>query len=152
MKKIFLIGILFFYTSLFPTIIFSQTNSSIGNVGSKGIIPAPAIADEHLKCNDAVFDDREKLSKISIGKKIECGYIELNDLVTLIIYLISFSLYLVPTIGIVMAMYGGVLYMTSGIIEEKKEEGKKAIYYAVTGVIVAYTSWIVVDIIQEWIT
>ncbi len=97
----------------------------------KGMIPNPKLED--------------------LGSKIYCGTVSLNDIPALIVYLIQWLMTLVGGICVIMIMIGGVQYMIGGVTDDK-EQGKKTVIYALGGLIVAMFAWIIVELVQVWLT
>lgn len=79
------------------------------------------------------------------------GDVSLNDFGKVLMWVTQWVLSLAPTVGIIMVMYGGVLYMW-GSLTDNTENGRRAITYAVVGFVVAALSWFVVDLIQRALT
>lgn len=89
--------------------------------------------------------------KADIGAKIYCGTVSLNDIPQLIVYLIQWLMTLVGGICVIMIMIGGVQYMIGGVTDDK-EQGKKTVIYALGGLITSMFAWIIVELIQVWLT
>ena len=106
--------------------------------GFYGIIPAPG--------QGGTSHDGE-----DIGTKITQGTISLNDIPFFIVYLIDFVTKIGGTIAVIFVMVGGVQLMASGI-SENKEGAKNTIKYAIIGLIVSLLAWVIVAMIQAWLT
>ena len=86
-----------------------------------------------------------------LGYKVKCGTVGLSDIPKQIAYWISLVLKLLPSVGVLLMLVGAGYYMYGGAMDDK-EQGKKAILYVVGGLVVAFSSWFIVDWIQLWLT
>ncbi len=107
----------------------------------RGIIPASKKPTTEINCNSAT----------DLGEKIHCGTVTLNDFPLLIIYLIQWVLTIAGGIAVIMIMIGGFQYMLGGVTDDK-ERGKKTLIYAISGLVVAFMAWWIVELIQVWLT
>ncbi len=65
----------------------------------------------------------------------------------LLLTVIGFFLGFLGLVAVIMIIYAGVLYVTSGGDEGNTEKGKKIIMYAVIGLIIIMLSWAIVQTI-----
>lgn len=54
-------------------------------------------------------------------------------------------------IAVVVFIYGGIMLLTSGGSEDKITKGRKALWQAVWGMLIAFAAWIIVDTIIKWL-
>lgn len=86
-----------------------------------------------------------------IGTKINCGTIELSDLPILVVYWIDYLTWIAGSIAVVFIMIGGVQYMV-GSLSDTKDAGQSTLQYAVVGLIVTFVSWLLVNMLQSFLT
>lgn len=48
-----------------------------------------------------------------------------------------------------MIIYGGIMLLISGASESRKETGKKALQYAVWGLVITFAAWLIIDTILK---
>jgi len=118
------------YSYLFHTLFLLPLNISTTWAQSKGILPAKG---------DPLYE------------KVKEGTIELSDIPLFILQWIDYLTYLAGSIAVIMIIVGGYQYMI-GSITDDKERGKKTLMYALVGVAVTFSAWILVNWIQTWIT
>ena len=104
---------------------------------SKGIIPAKST------------DGNTEQDKFA--ERIKDGTVSLNDVPIMIIYWIEWLLSIAGGIAVIFVMYGGFQYMIGGLTNEK-EQGKNTLIYALSGLVVTFLAYIIVDLIQSWYT
>lgn len=75
-----------------------------------------------------------------------------EDLPTQIKKIISIILYVAGAIAVVMLIFGGVKYITSGGSQEKVAEAKNTILYAIVGIVVCLLSFAVVEFVISGIS
>ncbi len=75
-----------------------------------------------------------------------------TDLKDFIITVVNWALTFLGLISVLVIIYGGVLYVTSGGEEEKTQTGKKAIQYAVIGILIILGSFAFVNTIIKGAT
>ena len=85
------------------------------------------------------------------GMDIATGRVHMVHFPALVLYWIQMLLSLVGGCAVIMIMVGGVQYMI-GTVSNDKESGKKTILYAISGMLVAFFAWWIVELIQVWIT
>lgn len=98
----------------------------------------------------AIQGDRNMLSSI-LGCAVKTGRIRLYMMPFFITYLIQFLLSLAGLIAVLFVVYGGFKYTVGGLVEDK-ESGKKVIKNALIGLVVALSSWMVINFIQIVLT
>jgi hypothetical protein len=86
-----------------------------------------------------------------LGCAIKTGRIKLYMMPFYITYLIEFLLAIAGLISVLFVIYGGFKYTIGGLIEDK-ESGKKTIMYALLGLVVALSSWMIVNFIMVALT
>ncbi len=86
-----------------------------------------------------------------LGYKMRCGTVSLSDVPKQVVHWINLVLKILPSIGVAMVIFGGIYYIY-GSATDSKEKGWDAITYAILGLVVAFTSWWLVDWIQVWLT
>jgi hypothetical protein len=77
---------------------------------------------------------------------IKTGHIKLWMIPYYIRYMLEFVLGLSGLLAVGGLVYGGYLYMFGGVVEDK-EKGKKAILYALGGMVLVLTAWAIVNIV-----
>lgn len=82
---------------------------------------------------------------------VKTGRIRLFMVAFFVTYLIEFLLEIAGLIAVLFVVYGGYLYVVGGISEDK-EKGKKAIQHALIGLLIAISSWMVVNFVQVALT
>ena len=65
----------------------------------------------------------------------------------LITNVISFLIYIVIPLAAVMIVVGGIFIMTAGGSTERVSKGRKIVTAAITGLIIALLSWLIIDTI-----
>ncbi len=72
------------------------------------------------------------------------------DLFTLVDRVVDFMLEVVAfPLAVIMFLYGGFMWITAGGDSAKITKGRKAIEYAVYGMIVAFAAWLIIDTILK---
>jgi hypothetical protein len=75
----------------------------------------------------------------------EMGSCTLCDLFQLFVNLVLYLLaYIIPPVATIMFLYGGIVFYTSGGNPERTNKGKDIIKYAVIGIVIIYSAWIIV--------
>lgn len=82
---------------------------------------------------------------------IKTGSIKLWMIPYYIRYVLTFIIGISGLISVGGIVYGGYLYLFAGL-SEAKDQGKKAIKYAVIGLIMTLTAWAVVNIVIALVT
>ncbi len=123
---------LFLYTSL----LFVQ--DAWAQVGSDfdGIIPSRNVDDEVVQ---------------RLADRVEMGSLRVTDLLYFIVKMIDLISALAGTLSVLMLLYGGFQYMMSGLNDDK-ESAKKTIRYAITGLVVSFLAYLIVNLIFSQFT
>ncbi len=79
----------------------------------------------------------------------ECNFCDLFILAQTVIYFLMLSIAL--PLAIVALLYGGFMWITAGGDPGKVTKGRKAIEYAVYGMIFAFAAWLIVDTVLKGI-
>lgn len=87
----------------------------------------------------------------TLGQRINDGTVTLNDLPLVVLGWINLVMRFLGTIAVLMLVWGGFLFMLSGVTEQK-EEAKNTIKWAIVGVITASLAWVIVNTIQVFLT
>ncbi len=74
-----------------------------------------------------------------------CGDCGLNDFIRLGVNIFNFVLAIVGALALLAFMYGGFLLLLSGGNSETIENGKKALVGAVIGLVIIFSSYIIVN-------
>lgn len=61
----------------------------------------------------------------------------------------NFALGFLGLVGVIMVIYGGFMYLTAGGEQEKIDKGKKAITYAIIGIIIVMASFAIVNTVIQ---
>jgi hypothetical protein len=77
---------------------------------------------------------------------IKTGHIKLWMIPYYFRYMIEFALGLSGLLAVGGLVYGGYLYMFGGVVEDK-EKGKKAILYALGGMVLTLSAWAIVSMV-----
>lgn len=72
-----------------------------------------------------------------------------TDIKELIARIITTILGLTGAIALVLFVYGGLVWMTSGGNPEKIKEGKNILVWAILGLVVIFTSYIILNFVFE---
>lgn len=87
----------------------------------------------------------------ALGCAIKFGHVRLFMLPFMITYLVQFLLSIAGIIAVFFMVLGGYHYVVGGITEEK-EKGKKTILYALMGLVIALSAWMLVNFLQVALT
>lgn len=139
--------------------------------GEVGVIPAPQSTDcaetykkgtpaakvfdndkafrEELK-KDAQDPERKTLSDI-LGCAVKLGKVRLYMMPFFVTYIIQWMLGLAGLIAVLFIVVGGYKYVIGGMTEDK-ESGKKTLIHAIVGLLIALSSWIIVNFVQVALT
>jgi len=82
----------------------------------------------------------------SLADRVEMGTLGVLDILYFIVKLIDLVSALAGTLSVLMLLYGGFQYMVSGLNDDK-ESAKKTIRYAITGLVVAFLAYLIVNLI-----
>jgi uncharacterized membrane protein YqhA len=107
--------------------------NALAQVGSDfdGIIPSRNTSDK------AILD---------LADRVETGTLHVTDILYFIVKLIDLVSGLAGTLCVLMLLYGGFQYMISGLNDDK-ESAKKTIRYAITGLVVSFLAYLIVNIL-----
>ncbi len=137
----------------------------------EGIIPAPkedivqtcggathmahassAGLEDPIKANEAFTKTyKEQIKRIDLGQKIRGGCVELSDVPFLVIHLIDLCTKLAGTIAVIFLLYAGFQMIISGVSDDR-EAAKNTIKYALTGLVVSFLAWVIVNLVQVQLT
>ena len=87
-----------------------------------------------------------KLAKLS-AEGYDSALVATTDFRDFVILVVNFALGFLGLAAVIIVIYGGVLYVTAGGEEEKTQKGKKAISYAVIGLLIVLGSFAFVNTI-----
>lgn len=96
-----------------------------------GIIPSRETGDEAIN---------------ALADRVETGTLQVTDILYFIVKLIDLVSSLAGTLCVLMLLYGGFQYMISGLNDDK-ESAKKTIRYAITGLIVSFLAYLIVNLL-----
>lgn len=82
-----------------------------------------------------------------MGDMIRSGNIHLRNLPCFIKYFTQMLVGLAGSIAVLFVMIGGYRYVISS--DEKKDEAKKTITYALIGLAVSLLAWIIIDLVLQ---
>lgn len=82
---------------------------------------------------------------------VATGDVHLKHVPGLVAYWIQILLQLAGSFAVIMIMVGAVQYMI-GSVSNDKEQGKKTLIYALTGLVVAFFAWWIVELLMVWMT
>jgi len=77
-----------------------------------------------------------------------CGNYEINDFVVLAINISKWILGMVGSLALIMFVYGGILFLISSGGSEKISQAKKIILAAVIGLIIVFTSYLIIKFVM----
>jgi amino acid transporter len=63
--------------------------------------------------------------------------------------IINGALGIVGSLALLMFIYGGIIWMTSGGNEEKVKKGKQTLIWAVLGIVIIFTSYSILNLVFE---
>ncbi len=73
------------------------------------------------------------------------------DLFTGVKNIIDFLVEIAWLIGVIILIYAGVMLLTSGESETRREKGKKALWAAVWGLLIVFAAWLIIDTIIKYL-
>ncbi len=82
----------------------------------------------------------------SLATRVEMGTVRIQDVLFFIVKLIDLVSGISGTLCVIALLYGGFKYMTSGL-SDKKEEAIKTIRYALIGLAVTFSAYLIVNMI-----
>lgn len=116
----------------------TKKGSSDSSAGGSGLLPAPG---ESKQSNSA--DDKGCPS----GVTGNCGNYRINDLLVLGKNVTNWILGMVGSVSLLMFIWGGFQWLTSQGESAKIAEGKKIMTTAVVGIIIVFSSYIMVKFV-----
>jgi uncharacterized membrane protein YqhA len=81
-----------------------------------------------------------------LANRVQDGSLHVMDILYFIVKLIDLASSLAGTLCVLMLLYGGFQYMVSGLNDDK-ESAKKTLRYAITGLIVSFLAYLIVNIL-----
>jgi len=81
------------------------------------------------------------------GSATYCGNYELNDFMVLAINISKWILGMVGSLSLIMFIYGGFIFLISAGGSEKVGQAKKIIVAAVIGLIIVFTSYLIIKFV-----
>jgi len=160
MKKIVLGFVLAFAVFSLQTgipSVFAEGDDDHGHDREKiGILPSPdhTVGDDQVAtvtCAEFIANPSENAKKITLGNKIKGGCVELSDIPFLVIHLIDICTKLAGTIAVIFLLYAGFQMIVSGVSDDR-EAAKNTIKYALTGLVVSFLAWVIVNLVQVQLT
>lgn len=87
-----------------------------------------------------------------LGCAIVTGRISLSMVPYFIKYFSNYLLGIISLVSLLFIVLGGFFYTMSGLTPDKKDRGKTYIRNAITGMVIAFLAWTVVNVIISAIT
>lgn len=132
-----------FLVSLIAAFALSFTTVNLANAGA---------LDELKKLITSGDQDSTDFTEFKPGEDLTLPEEGLNESLTTednlksyVVRVVNFALGFLGLIAVIIVIYGGILYVTAGGEEEKTQTGKKAITYAVIGIIIILGSFAFVN-------
>ena len=126
-----------FFDGIIPS---SKGSVSVDTDGDGSV---DVVATGNFKCEHAKYMD--------IGTKIQWGCVQLSDVPLIIVRIIDMITKLAGTAAVLLLLYAGIQMMISGVTEDK-ESAKKTIQYAIIGLVVTFSAWVIVNVVQTQLT
>jgi len=104
----------------------------VGNALAQGQL-IPRASGEDCRAGDATY----------------CGNYILNDFIALAINVARLILGLVGSLTLIMFVYGGIMFLISGGSSEKVAKAKNILVAAVVGLIIVFSSWLIVRFVTD---
>jgi len=101
---------------------------------------------------DAVLQPTKTGDAVQVQPVTLSNPLGVSDINTLAATIINNILGFVGTISLLLFIYGGLVLMTSAGVSAKIETGKNIIVYAVVGMAIVFTSYILVKFVIQGIT
>lgn len=112
-----------------------------------GVLMVPMLA-LGLSVGTGTVDVAAQISEgISDTRTAEAG--QETDLGAIIVDVINIMLYIVAILAVIMIIYGGIRYTTSGGNQTHVTAGKNSLLYAIVGLIVAILAWAIVNFVAS---
>lgn len=83
------------------------------------------------------------------GSPTECGNYQVSDFVVLAIKIANAILGIVGSLTLIMFIYGGVTFLISAGASDKIDQAKKIIVASVVGLIIVFSSWLIIKYATE---
>lgn len=77
----------------------------------------------------------------------QCGTCKIEDFVRLAVNITDFILGIVGSLALLMLVYGGVVWIISGGSADKVQQGKTIVRNAIIGLVLVFTSWLIVSVV-----
>ncbi len=77
----------------------------------------------------------------------EDGNYQINDFIVLAINISNWIMGMVGSLSLIMFIYGGFMFLVSGGASDKIQEAKKIIVAAVIGLIIVFTSFLIIKFV-----
>jgi len=159
MKKIVLGFVLAFAVFSLQTgvsnVFAAHEHEKEGDITDVGILPSPDHTEGDqvatVTCAEFIANPSENAKKITLGNKIKGGCVELSDIPFLVIHLIDICTKLAGTIAVIFLLYAGFQMIVSGVSDDR-EAAKNTIKYALTGLVVSFLAWVIVNLVQVQLT
>jgi hypothetical protein len=117
------------------------------------IAPSIAMGEETKTINCGDGQRTIEISENSIWAGMQecraCGNCSANDFILLGINIFNFVLGIVGALALFVFIYGGLLFLLSGGNSDRIEKGKKALIGAVVGLIIVFTSYMIVNFVAQ---
>lgn len=120
--------------------------------------PAPAagaekekvdIPDETIKhLKDLKFNVNERLN-LNGGDQKKAYFASSNPIVDFILQIINFALRIIGSLAVIILIVGGFMMMVSQGNQQKVDEAKDIVKYAIIGLIVTFLAYIIVIFVQS---
>lgn len=114
--------------------VFAQ--SGLGDSEFEGVIPTL---------------ENENPAISSLAGRIQTGTVEVTDVLYFIVMLIDLVSALAGAVCVLMLLYGGYQYMISGLNDDK-ESAKKTLRYAITGLVITFLAYLIVNLVFSQFT
>lgn len=86
-----------------------------------------------------------------LATRIQTGTVEMGDILYFIVKLIDLVSMLAGSVCVLMLLYGGYQYMISGLNDDK-ESAKKTFRYALTGLVITFLAYLIVNLVFSQFT
>jgi hypothetical protein len=93
-----------------------------------------------------------KVMNQMLGCAVMTGRVSLAMIPYFIQYFSNFLLGIVSLVALLFVVVGGFMYTLGGMITEQKEKGKKYVINALTGMVIAFLAWSLVNVLISALT
>lgn len=114
----------------------SIKNIAVGVVTSMALMMVTTVIPVHAQGFISPTDNPSAVSQATGGQ---------GSFRSLVLTIVNFALTFLGLIAVVMIIYGGFLYVSAAGNEEKINQGKKIIMYAVIGIVIILLSFAIVN-------